>query len=89
MKRKITTFVLIVMFSSPIFAQQSNMDYTPLKPFVPSGILYEHNPSHIFHNPSHLNHPMHFFGDTDSVWPTTTQMLLTPQLPIIIRCILM
>ncbi|MCC5917036.1 MAG: hypothetical protein JJU02_06880, partial [Cryomorphaceae bacterium] len=67
MNRKITTFVLIVMFASPIFAQQSNMDYTPLQPFVPSGILYENNPSHIFHNPSHLNHPMHFLGDDDSL----------------------
>lgn len=59
-------FAFSVMFSLPLLAQNS-MDYTPLKPFISSGILYENNPNHIYHNSSHSNNPRHFLGDDDSV----------------------
>lgn len=67
MKRKFTTFVLLMCMVLPIFGQNPAIDFSVLNNpnWIPSGRLFENNPEFWTLNPNH--HPAHFNGHTDSV----------------------
>ena len=49
MNYKFTIFVAMMLMS---FVSKAQFDYSPLKPFVPTGMLFEQNPTPQTGNPS-------------------------------------
>lgn len=49
MNYKFTIFVAMMLMS---FVSKAQFDYSPLKPFVPKGMLFEQNPTHQTDNQS-------------------------------------